>query len=469
MIEEPSRGFITVQFPGGHTAYMHQTDVEPVGEDEYYLAVQELEDENSDEVLGEDDLIDFEESWHSHKAQREEYIKDSIQSAFMDSEPEGDLQENQLGGQLSPFSGPEGESPDAVPEEPGTVSPLTLANKAELEEDYSKFQGTVRNKDMFVEAIGHEKGWSVAKAAEGVLEGKPLEMVEQHILETIRDYALAKSEEDLAQAIQKYLEAPQEQEMNEQRKEVFDYVFKLAEMVEEEGINQINEYNINYALKLIDGVGASKDYYWRPIITTLKEAKTAKDFRVASALGAKLRESMQQPVARFAYTPFGDFLNEDYVGDEPSTQFFGNVSNKDALIAQVHNKWGWSVAEQADDVISGAPMEELNSSALRHIFDIANQRGENELADAIAQYLGISFEPSRESPYKTGAQLSDKDFVNLVDQRFGWSVSQQAEDLLRGVDLEELNPNALTYIADYAATVGRDDIVDMLQAYVSNN
>lgn len=425
---------------------MHQTDVTPVDEDEYYKAVQDREE--GDEGFEPDEYYNYIHHPESHE--------------------EG-LDENTNAGQLSPFSkadGPKFEPSD----EPGALSPLSLAGEEEtwedLQENYSTFSGNVRNKDMFVDAIGNDKGWSVAKACEDVLSGKPLESVEQHMLETIRDYALAKSEEELAEAIQKYLEVPREQpNMNEQRKEVFDYVYKLAEMIEGEGLTQINEYGLTHALKLIKTIGVENDYHWRPIVTTLKETQAARNSRVALSLGKKLRESLEEPAAKYTYAPFGNFVTEDD-DEEGSTQFFGSVSNKDALVAQVESQHGWAVAEQADDVISGAPMEELNPNALKAIFNVANSRGENELADAIAQYLGISFEPHTQSPYKTGGQLSDEDFVNMVDQKFGWSVSSQAKSVLAGEPLEDQNPNALRYIADYARTVGRDDVADMIEQHL---
>lgn len=83
-----------------------------------------------------------------------------------------------------------------------------IKESTELTENYVIYSGSVRNKDMFIEAIAEEKGHSIAEATKLVLDQQPLQMVDKDILENIRDYAKIKNELDLAEAIQSYLENP---------------------------------------------------------------------------------------------------------------------------------------------------------------------------------------------------------------------------------------------------------------------
>lgn len=143
------------------------------------------------------------------------------------------------------------------------------------------------------------------------------------------------------------------------------------------------------------------------------------------------------------------------------------VKNAELLIAELRSRYGWAVAEQAQDIINGEAVEEQNPNALKYILDVAISRGEHEMAEIIADHLGIPYEPEEETGDEYDAiEVSNQDFINLVNAKFGWSVRQQAEAILNGEDLDEQNPNALEYIMDLAELKGRDDIASMIGEYL---
>ena len=80
-----------------------------------------------------------------------------------------------------------------------------------LHEEINVFRGKLRNNAMFIEAIEKQRGHSVAEATRNILEQKPMQIVDRSILEIIKEYALTKKEDNLAEAIQAYLDTPAEQ------------------------------------------------------------------------------------------------------------------------------------------------------------------------------------------------------------------------------------------------------------------
>lgn len=81
-----------------------------------------------------------------------------------------------------------------------------------ITENYIVFSGSVRNKEMFIEAVEKERGYSVAEAVKNILEQKPFQTVDKDILEVIKEYAKIKREDELAEAIDSYLVNPLAQE-----------------------------------------------------------------------------------------------------------------------------------------------------------------------------------------------------------------------------------------------------------------
>lgn len=139
-----------------------------------------------------------------------------------------------------------------------------------------------------------------------------------------------------------------------------------------------------------------------------------------------------------------------------------NVKNPDLFVASVRSRHGWAVAEQAEAIIRGESLEDQNPNALKYIFDVAESRKEYELAEILADHLGIEynsdFDDEAEVNQMMNNSTSDEDFLNMVMSKFGWAIHQQAQAVLDGEDLSEQNPNALEYIADLADQYGRDDI-----------
>lgn len=83
-------------------------------------------------------------------------------------------------------------------------------------------------------------------------------------------------------------------------------------------------------------------------------------------------------------------LDPDINSDDDPTYFYGSLrGNKEDFINAVAAKHGWSVEEQAESILDGGAFEEQNSNALRYIMEIAEKRGEEELATEIRDYLGI--------------------------------------------------------------------------------
>lgn len=77
-----------------------------------------------------------------------------------------------------------------------------------------RFDGRVKNKTMFIEAITKERGDQAGRATKFILEGKSFGKIKKNILETISDYALEKNELELGGAILRTLN-PVEETVNE--------------------------------------------------------------------------------------------------------------------------------------------------------------------------------------------------------------------------------------------------------------
>lgn len=150
------------------------------------------------------------------------------------------------------------------------------------------------------------------------------------------------------------------------------------------------------------------------------------------------------------------------------------VKNVEAFLADVNSKYGWAVEEQARDlIVNNQSMEEQNPNALQLIFDVAVKRNEHDLAEELAEYLGIEYDgdPSDEEAVNQmmDDSVDDEDFINLVNSKFGWAVAQQAKAILQDSEsLSEQNPTALQYISDLADMHNRPDIATLIDDYLDN-
>lgn len=145
-----------------------------------------------------------------------------------------------------------------------------------------------------------------------------------------------------------------------------------------------------------------------------------------------------------------------------------SVKNQSAFLAHVRSEGGWAVEEQARDILAGQSLEDQNPNALQIIFDVAERRGEHEMAATIAEYLGIEYEGESDEA-AVDRQMSsvpnDADFLRMIDSKLGWAIYQQAKAIMNGEPLEDQNPNALKYISDFALSVGREDVYDQIQSF----
>lgn len=150
-----------------------------------------------------------------------------------------------------------------------------------------------------------------------------------------------------------------------------------------------------------------------------------------------------------------------------------NVKNPELFVAAIRSKYGWAVAEQAESVINGESLEDQNPNALKYIFDVADSRNEYELAEVLADHLGIEYDSGSGDETEVNRMMdnsvSDEDFLNLVNSKFGWAIHQQAESVLNDEPLDEQNPNALEYIADLADQYGRDDIAIKINSFLEGD
>lgn len=68
-----------------------------------------------------------------------------------------------------------------------------------------------------------------------------------------------------------------------------------------------------------------------------------------------------------------------------------NMSEKysdDDLVEMCHTREGWAVAEQLKDLFAGVPMDDdMNDNALEYIADFLEEKGEEETAEPIREYL----------------------------------------------------------------------------------
>jgi hypothetical protein len=80
---------------------------------------------------------------------------------------------------------------------------------------------------------------------------------------------------------------------------------------------------------------------------------------------------------------------ENYEDIEISGFFYGSLIKYDIgdFVNLVKAEFGWAVAEQAEDIISGQNFNEQNVNALKYIMGFAKSKGETELADDIKEYL----------------------------------------------------------------------------------
>lgn len=148
------------------------------------------------------------------------------------------------------------------------------------------------------------------------------------------------------------------------------------------------------------------------------------------------------------------------------------VRNVDVFLADIENKYGWAVAEQARNVIVyNQSLEDQNPNALKLIFDVAERRKEHDLAEELAEFLGIDYDGNPDDEDEVNSMMDDsvddEDFVNLVQSKFGWVVAQQARAILDNSDnIQDQNPNALRYISDLADMHGRPDISTMIDDFL---
>lgn len=107
-----------------------------------------------------------------------------------------------------------------------------IKESTELTENYVVFDGSVRNTEMFIEAIAKERGHSIAEGARLVLERQPFQMVDKDILENIRAYAQIKNESALATAIKEFLDNPMAQQKTTEENNLVDEGQKIVVTVE---------------------------------------------------------------------------------------------------------------------------------------------------------------------------------------------------------------------------------------------
>ena len=91
--------------------------------------------------------------------------------------------------------------------------------------------------------------------------------------------------------------------------------------------------------------------------------------------------------------------------------------------------------------------------------DADNEQGEKAMLDQDYEPVG----PFRGNLVK----YDQEDFVALVNSKYGWAVSGQAESLLDGGDPEDQNSNALRYIMEFAQRKGETELAEYLQNYLN--
>lgn len=64
-------------------------------------------------------------------------------------------------------------------------------------------------------------------------------------------------------------------------------------------------------------------------------------------------------------------------------------------------------------------------------------------------------------------RLKENEFCDMINGKYGWSVASQCRDIFDGEELEEQNPNALQYIAEYADDVGEQQLSNNIWTYLN--
>jgi hypothetical protein len=64
------------------------------------------------------------------------------------------------------------------------------------------------------------------------------------------------------------------------------------------------------------------------------------------------------------------------------------------------------------------------------------------------------------------SKYSQQDFVAIIDSKFGWAVSEQANDILNGQLYEDQNENALKYIQKVAEEKGEKELAESINDYL---
>lgn len=151
-----------------------------------------------------------------------------------------------------------------------------------------------------------------------------------------------------------------------------------------------------------------------------------------------------------------------------------NIPNKEAFLAHVKSLGGWSVEEQAASILDGEDLFDQNPAALKIILDVASKRGLHDLGEDIAEFLGVEYDPSEGDEVAIRRMMddtpSDEDFLRMIDKKFGHAIYQQAKSILDDPStIDEQNPNALSYISDFAMMHGREDIVAIIQDYLEDD
>jgi len=172
--------------------------------------------------------------------------------------------------------------------------------------------------------------------------------------------------------------------------------------------------------------------------------------------------------------------DEDEEGGETRIKTTLSHYQEDDLVAMAKAKLGWAIAEQLEGILSkDEPLEDQNANALARIVEWLDKKGEDDLADEIADYLekvmkGRVQRGSREhkepgEPDHEWLENHDKgDFCDMVVAEYGDAIGDQAKSILNGEDMEEQNPNALRHIMDFARKKGEMTLAGEIKKYLAD-
>jgi hypothetical protein len=62
---------------------------------------------------------------------------------------------------------------------------------------------------------------------------------------------------------------------------------------------------------------------------------------------------------------------------------------------------------------------------------------------------------------------TNDDFVALVENKHGWAVAEQAQDILNGEAYDKQNHNALALIRDFAYSKGECELAESIDIYLN--